>query len=277
MKKVGLHLRVDNYLTELAKKAVRLKLPFFQFFVTDRKTGRVINPKRLDLQNFLAYRSIYFSNLYIHASYFINLADVKRNYHPLLARELRLAKTLECTHIVLHSGTVRNNAERDAGIDAVARIINNAISREKTIQFLLENTANGKLAIGSQIEDFGKLLLKIDKPERVDFCIDTVHAHVAGYDLVSASGYSAFINLLKKEVGLEKIKLVHLNETRQSIGSYRDIHSFIGEKGAQLGKHSLKRFVKDERLKNTEFLMEMPVEAEVDQRRMLDLVKCWIG
>lgn len=276
MRKVGLHQRITSNLTELIKKAVRLELSCFQFFVTDRKTGKVINPTSEDLRTFLSYRWINFNNLYLHSSYFINLADIKRTYHPLLVRELRIAKMLECSHIVIHAGTVRTIDEKNEGIEAVARVMNYLIKREPDIQFLLENTAFGQLAIGSTIEDFHRLLTKVDQPDRIGFCIDTVHAHVAGYDIVSEESYSKFITELEKMIGLERIKLIHLNETRQEYRSYSDVHCCIGEKGAQLGELCLKRFMSDKRLGTAEFLTELPEIPEEDERRIMDILNTWM-
>jgi len=276
LRKVGLHQRITSNLTELIKKAVHLKLPCFQFFVTDRKTGKVINPTSQDLRTFLSYRWINFNNLYLHSSYLINLADIKRDYHPLLVRELRIAKMLECSHIVIHPGTVRTIDEKNEGIDAVARVMNYLIKREPDIQFLLENTAFGQLAIGSTIEDFHRLLTNINKPDKIGFCIDTVHAHVAGYDVVSEEGYSIFMTLLEKMIGLERIKLVHLNETRQERCSYCDVHCCIGEKGAQLKELSLKRFMGDKRLGAAEFLTELPEISEEDECRIMDILNTWM-
>jgi len=275
LRKVGLHLRITGSLTELIDKAVRLELPFFQSFFTDRKTGTIV-PDEVDLRTFLLRRRIYFNNLYLHSSYFVNLADIDRKHHPLLLRELRLARKVEFTHMVIHPGTVRSAEDKEVGVDAVARIMNYLLKREHDIQFLLENTAYGQRAIGSAIEDFHLLLTKLDQPDRIGFCVDTVHAHVAGYDIVSEEGYGQFIDLLEKTVGLERVKLIHLNETCEERSSYTDIHCCIGEKQAVLGEASLKRFIRDKRFESIPILTELPVISEEDERRILGRINTWM-
>jgi len=276
LKKVGLHVRFERTLTELIKKAVRLELPFFQCFLTQRKTGKVFRFEEKDILAFLSMRRIYFEDLYLHASYLINLAQPERFRHPILNKEVDLAKRLEFSHIVLHPGAVRSIDEKKAGIESIARMLNYFCKKEKDIQFLLENTAFGQRAIGSDIEDFFQILEFLDKPETIGFCIDTVHAHVAGYDLISDEGYKQFMYLLEKTIGFERIKLIHLNETRQECRSYVDIHCCIGDKQAQLGDATLKRFIQNKRLACIPLLTELPIVAEEDERRIVTKIDTWI-
>jgi len=262
-------------LAELVQMAFYLELPFFQCFFTDRKTGRVMVPRESDMRLFLSMRWVYFNDLYVHASFFINLAAIDRRRHPLLAKEIELAKRLEFTHIVVHPGTVRRHEDKEKGIDAVARMVNYLLKRERDIQFLLENAACGELAVGSTIEDFYLLLTKLDQPDRIGFCIDTVHAHVAGYDIVSTEGYEHFVNLLEKTVGLQRVKLIHLNETCEACGSFLDVHCCVGAEHAALGQHLLKRFVRDKRFADIPMLMELPEVGQEEERRILEKVNAW--
>ncbi len=234
-------------------------------------------PDDQDVREFLSLRRIYFNKLYVHSSYFINLASIDRRYHPLLSKEIVLAKRLEFTHMVIHPGAVKKVEDKSAGIDAVVRIINYLLRKERSIQFLLENSAHGELAIGSNIEDFQQLLTKLDQPDRIGFCIDTAHVHAAGYDILSCKGYEQFIKLLEKTIGLEKIKLIHLNGTQELCGSCVDMHSYIGDEHAILSEFGLKRFVHDKRLINIPILTEPPAIAENDERRMLVKVNEWLS
>src|SRR5437667_347320 len=80
------------------------------------------------------------------------------------------------------------------------------------ITIVLENTCHGKLAVGSDILDFKVLLEKINKPERIGFCIDTAHAYSFGYDIADDQMQDDFIRLLESTIGIERIKLIHLND-----------------------------------------------------------------
>jgi len=276
LKKVGLHVRFERTLTELIKKAVRLELPFFQCFLTQRKTGKVFRFEEKDILAFLSMRRIYFEDLYLHASYLINLAQPERFRHPILNKEVDLAKRLEFSRIVLHPGAVRSIDEKKAGIESIARMLNYFCKKEKDIQFLLENTAFGQRAIGSDIEDFFQILEFLDKPETIGFCIDTVHAHVAGYDLISTKGYEQFIDVLQKKIGFDQIKLIHLNETREMRGSYLDVHCCVGDACAALGESALKRLLYDARLEHIPLLCEFPHVAEQEEERVLSRINRWL-
>ena len=275
MDTIGLHLRMPGTFAELIRRALQLELPFFQCFFTDRKTGRVISPESSDVRSFLQVRRVYFNNLYVHASFFINLAAVDRRRHPILSKEIELAKQLEFTHMVIHPGTVRKSEEKEKGIDAIARTINYLTRHEHDIQILLENTAYGALSIGSIIEDFHILLTKLDQPDRIGFCIDTAHAHLAGYDIISSQGYEHFLLLLEKVIGLKNITLIHLNETCKACGSHVDIHGCVGDKYAVLGDNSLKRFTRDERFKEVPMLLELPAMSMEDEQRIIKKVNTW--
>lgn len=277
MRKIGLHLGITSTLNDLIQRAIGFELPFFQCFFTGRKTGKIMVPGDQDVREFLSLRRIYFNKLYAHASYLINLASIDCRYHPLLSKEIELAQRLEFTHMVIHPGAVKKIEDKSASIDAIVRVINYLLKKERSIQFLLENSAYGERAIGSNIEDFQLLLTRLDQPERIGFCIDTAHVHVAGYDIISSQGYEQFIKLLERTIGLEKIKLIHLNGTQELCGSCVDRHSYIGDEQAILSEAGLKRFVHDERLINIPMLTEPPAIAENDERRMLVKVNEWLS
>ena len=97
MKQVGLHLRLNEKIQEVAQKAVRLQLPFFQCFLVRQFTGRLVSCPKEDIAEFLEYRS-HFEQLFLHGSYWVNLASAQHNGFPALRRELALAVRLEFSH-----------------------------------------------------------------------------------------------------------------------------------------------------------------------------------
>jgi len=136
----------------------------------------------------------------------------------ILRRELTLAKSLEFTHLVLHPGSAKGAREKSEGIDALARMLNRLLFYERDIKVILENTAHGNMSVGSDLQDFQQLLQKLDQPERISFCIDTSHAHAFGYDIMDKSAQASFVDLLDELVGLERIVLIHLNDTKEKRG-----------------------------------------------------------
>lgn len=271
--RVGVHIRMRSSLHELLQRVESLDLPFFQCFFVPQETGKLIQITESEVSDFLKIRRAYFDDLYCHASYWVNLASLGNNGYPQLRREVILAKQLEFTHLVLHAGTAKGAMHRSEGIDALAMALNNLFKRERDITVLLENTCHTNLAVGSDILDFQQLLEKIDRPERIGFCIDTAHAYSYGYDVSNAEGQDSFIGLLDATIGIERIKLIHLNDTVEKLGSFIDRHSIIGQ--GNIGEDALKRFALHPALQHIPLLMELP-ELSVDQElQILEKVRKW--
>lgn len=272
-KRVGLHLRLNESIVSMAQQAIRMELPFFQCFFLLLATNKLIQPSEQEVREFLALRRDHFGSLYLHGSYWINLASLKNTGYTILRRELALAKRLEFTHMILHPGSAKGAREKSEGIDALARMLNRLLFYERDINIILENTAHGNLSVGSDLQDFQQLLHKLDQPDRISFCIDTSHAHAFGYDIVDAAHQTAFVDLLDEFVGLERIVLIHLNDTTEKCGSRIDRHGIPGQ--GQLGDAALKNFIMQPRIAHIPVLMELPILPESEELALLRKVISW--
>lgn len=271
--RIGAHIRMHSSLHELLERADALDLPFFQCFFVPQETGKLIQFSDADVNDFLKVRRARFNDLYCHASYWVNLASLGNNGFPQLRREVILAKRLEFTHLVLHAGTAKGAVHKSEGIAALAVALNNLFKQERDITVLLENTCHTNLAIGSDILDLQHLLEKIDRPERIGFCIDTAHAYSFGYDIVSAKGQSSFMSLLETALGIERIKLIHLNDTTEKLGSFIDRHSIVGQ--GNIGEGALKRFVMHPQLQHIPLLIESPELSVEEELVVLNKIRGW--
>lgn len=273
VKNIGVHLRMRFSLQELITRADYLNLPFFQCFFVPQETGKIIHTTEKEIAEFIAIRRQNYSNLYCHASYWVNLSSLKSNGFLQLRREIALAKQLEFTHIVLHPGSAKGAMEKSEGIDALAYALNMLFKYEKDITILLENGCHAKLTIGNDILDFKALMEKIDRPERINFCIDTAHAYSYGYDIATLQGQERFINLLESTIGIDRIELIHLNDTYEQLGSYLDRHAILGE--GMIGEDALKSFVHHEQLHHIPLLLELPELPKEEELKILERVRGW--
>ena len=264
---------MQESLADVIKRADYLELPFFQCFFVVQESGKLVNVTDEEVQAFVAARRARFNDLFCHISYWVNLASLGNNGMPQLRREIMLAKRLEFTHFVLHAGTAKGATEKSQGIDALARALNNLFKRERNITILLENTCHANLAIGSDIRDFKQLLEKLDRPERVGFCIDTAHAYSYGYDISNSKGRDEFIALLDSTIGIDRIKLIHLNDTVETLGSYIDRHVIIGQ--GRIGKQALKDFVMHPQLQHIPLILELPDVSVEEELAIVDTVRQW--
>lgn len=275
MRNVGLHLRYTGSLKELIDKAVKLQLPFFQCFLVDKTTGYLLDPSQEDRDEFLRIRREHFKNLYIHGSYWINLAGINYTGQRALYRELALAKKLEFTHFILHPGSAKGGESKIDGICMLARSLNIVLKKEmmEGMTIVLENTAHGNLSIGGDLTDFKMLLEKLDTPEKILFCIDTAHAYSYGYDITTLQGRASFLDIIAATIGLDKVHLIHLNDTAEKLGSKLDRHQILGQ--GTIGIDALKNFVTDVRMSHVPVLMELPAMPDEEERKILELVRSW--
>lgn len=273
MREISVHLRLTGSLAELTEHALKLNLSFFQCFLVTKSTGKLLVPASDEINQFLAARRQHFKNLYMHGSYWINLAGIKNNGHRALIRELRLAKKLEFNYLILHPGSATGATNKQEGIHALAKALNGLLKREKDIAIILENSAHGALSVGGDLHDFAQLLSLLDQPEQISFCIDTAHAYSYGYDLCDAGERDQFITLIETTIGINKVALLHLNDTTEKLASKIDKHATIGQ--GSIGEQALRAFVMDERLRHVPIIMELPVATHEQEVEALALVRSW--
>src|ERR1700722_4319225 len=160
---------MDSLVT-VAHQAIALELPYFQtFLITQQKDGSLIVPSEYEITQFRKLCEKRFSRMYAHASFWLNLADPARSSFDGLWRQLLLAQRLGFTHLIVHPGS-SVNATKQEGIEMVARTLNQLLKRETSMTIMLENTAHGNRAVGSDLADLAQMRSLLDKPERVQFC-----------------------------------------------------------------------------------------------------------
>ncbi len=278
---IGLHLKLGNSLCPLLVKAQKHNISSFQFFLTKDSDHKYLKINPTDLKNFLRITKN-LNHLYIHNSYWINLCTDKsigyQSSIKLLKKEINLAKKLKIQNLVLHPGTatgfkynVNDPKFKIRGIDNLARALNIILKQERFIKILLENTAHANKTIGSDLEDFTLIKEKLNHPEKVNFCIDLAHAFSYGYNIEITND---FIKTLEKTMGIENIKLIHLNDSLEKKDSKKDKHEYIGQ--GLIGEETLKNLVKHPKLKDIPIILEVPNSPENSTFSNLQIVNSWI-
>lgn len=273
MRQVGLHIRITDSLMVAAEKALKCGVPFFQCFFTLQETGALMNISDEEIAFFVNNYRKKFSALYLHGSYWINLAGIKYDGYRAFQREIELAKKLSFTHMILHPGCAKGARHKQEGIDAFARALNKILKNEHDIKLVIENTAHGKMNVGSDIHDFKLLISQLDYPEKVSFALDTAHAFVYGYDISTERGQDEFVQLVDECIGLERVSLLHLNDSSKECGSCIDKHSAPGQ--GLIGERMLQRFANYSKLALVPVLLELPVMPEEQEYAVLQRVRNW--
>lgn len=271
MRNIGLHLRLTDTLADIACRAVSLEIPIFQCFFIRQDTNQFISLSDEEIDNFLKNWRSNFQDLYLHGSYWINLAQASSK-NKIIKREINLAKRVQFTHIIIHTGAATKSHNKQEALATVARNLNNLLKTEHEIKIVLENSAHAGLSIGGNLQDFFELKQMLDHPEKILFCIDTAHAFVYGYDIFNPQERKNFLKEIERTIGFDSVAVIHLNDTQQLCRSRIDKHEKIGS--GLLGP-ILQDFVNYELLKKVPLIMELPVMSQQDELQVLEIVRKW--
>jgi deoxyribonuclease-4 len=216
--------------------------------------------------------------LVIHASYLINLASIDDgNRAKSLAAfrgELDRAAAIGADYLVLHPGSYKNQTV-EQGIEQFARNLTEAAKgfRSKGPALLLENTAGAGNALGSKFEELAYMreLTHKTAPFEIGYCIDTCHSYAAGFEITTKKGLNAALILADAVLGLDRIPVIHTNDSQGDLGSHVDRHEHIGE--GKIGLAAFERIVNHPGLRAKAFILETPVDEDGDYARNIGALK----
>jgi deoxyribonuclease-4 len=196
-----------------------------------------------------------------HDSYLINLASPDEGLYKrsqgALWEEMQRAEALGILYLVMHPGSHRGCGEEE-GLYRIARGINLLLYQgaDMSTQILLETTAGQGATLGYRFEHFAQVIEMVEDNEKVGICFDTCHCFAAGYDISTPEGYEATIENFHRVIGLDRLKLIHLNDSKGAAGMRVDRHEHIGQ--GYLGMEPFRLFLQDDRLADLPFVLETP-------------------
>jgi deoxyribonuclease-4 len=257
-----MHLGVLKGLVRAARRARQIGARALQIFSDNPTAWRRRPEPPLAAPEFIDYASREgLRTVAIHASYLINLAGTAEPFASQsragliveMQRAPSYGATLVNTHIGSHKGVGADTGLR--------RIVDNvrAVLAESPpgVRLVLENSSGGGDLLGSRIEELASILSGVgDAADQLAFCLDTAHLWGAGYDISTAEGAAAVVDRFDELVGLDRLALVHLNDSRSLLGSRADRHEHVG--AGQIGALGLRALLRDPRLAATTFIMETP-------------------
>lgn len=224
---------------------------------TFRKPVDAQNGKRaLELANSYGIKK---EDIIVHAPYVVNLANPspeKRAFSvDFLTKELIMVAELGLKYMVLHPGAHVGEGEKK-GISYIIDGINKILSNPRTLDtvILLETMAGKGTELGRNFYEIANILNNVEQKDRVKVCFDTCHVNDAGYDLVN--NYEAVFQEFDEIIGLDQIKTIHLNDSKNVVGAHKDRHENLGF--GYLGFDTLIKVVYDERFKDIPKILETP-------------------
>lgn len=170
------------------------------------------------------------SNIVVHAPYIINLGNTTKPETfelgvNFLQEEIKRTAALEATQIVLHPGA-HVGAGVDAGIERIVEGLNEVLTQDYPVQIALETMAGKGSEIGRTFEELARIIDGVTNNERLSICMDTCHIHDAGYDVVG--DFDGVLNEFDKIIGLDRLKVLHINDSKNVCGAAKDRHENIG-------------------------------------------------
>ncbi len=209
-----------------------------------------------------------------HMPYLPNLASPKEDVFAksveTLATELMRCQMLGIPYLVTHLGS-HLGAGREQGQKRIASALETAFSRaENDVILLLENTAGTKNSMGGSFQDIAAII-ESSGARRLGVCLDTCHLFAAGFELRTAEGLETTLDQFEKSLGLQMLKLLHLNDCRGTFGSHLDRHEHIGL--GQIGEQGFRNILAHPALKDLPMILETPVDLRRDDSGNLRMAR----
>ncbi len=266
-----------------AERAYRLGCSAFQIFSSSPRQWKPYELARSQCDEMSRLRARYdLRPLIIHANYLINVAGGNDEFHrksiEALRAEMERAVSLCAEYLVLHPGSFRG-MERAQGLERAAAAIAEAAAAHDLarsgVTVLIENTAGAEFSLGGSFEQVAELLERLRLLVPVAACIDTCHTHVAGYDIVSESGYERTMRQIDATIGLKNVPVWHCNDAKSPRGSRLDRHQHIGR--GSIGLEPFRRLLNDPRTASAAFIAETPIDDPLDDLTNVNTLKSLVA
>lgn len=216
------------------------------------------------------------SPIAVHIPYTLNLASSKKSLYKItikeFAQDLIEADKLGADFLITHMGSHKGSTDKQGLIkvaDALGEILKEA--KDCKTEVLLENTAGSGYWLGYTFTHHRFILERLNWPKQIGICMDTAHAWAAGYMIDAQSGLDSLVEEIDKEVGIKRLKAIHLNDTKEALSSRHDRHCDIGK--GKIGIEGFSAIVNHQKLKDLPFILETPKESDDDDRRNLNTVR----
>jgi deoxyribonuclease IV len=280
----GTHISAAGGVNNAPKNAALAKCEVFQFFSRSPQGGQapVLSPKitKKFKDNCKKHKQV---ESYIHAPYYINLASAKNNVYygsiSVLREELERGSLLGAKYLMTHLGSAKDLGKKKA-LKKVAEGIKEILKNyHGSTEFLIEVSAGAGEIMGDKLEEIAKIIKfvgtgrDLSLQKIIGICVDTAHAFASGYDLRDKKAVKKFLDEFDQKIGLEKLKLIHANDSVYDLGSRKDRHAHLGE--GKIGLAGFEAMVKEPRLKKVNLILEMPTEEGA--LRDIRILKKWRG
>lgn len=272
----GFHISIAGGFSKVIGRARKRSCETIQFFSRNPR-GWTYGPlSEEDVETFrTSIISAHLHPIFLHMPYLPNMASPDPRFQARsinsMATELERAEQLNAQYVIMHIGH-RMEAPMHKAIDTVSHGINEALARAtNSVVVLLENTAGQGSEIGSTFEQIAGIIERVKDQRRIGVCLDTAHSFEAGYDLSNEEGIEKTLESFDRLVGLRRLHLLHLNDSKTVLGSKRDRHWHIGK--GRIGLEGFRYLINHASLKHLPGIMETPRKDTVEDVRNMKVIR----
>lgn len=270
---IGCHLSCSKGYENMAREAASIGANTFQFFTRNPRGGKAkdIDPADIAAYDALAEESG-IETILAHAPYTLNPASAKPETREFaiqtLADDLKRMEFTPNQMYNMHPGAhVGQGSEK--GIELIADALDQVLSPDQSTTLLLETMAGKGSEVGATFEELAQIIERVELGDKVGVCLDTCHIWDGGYDIVGA--LDDVLEDFDKTIGLERLKAIHLNDSKNPKGSHKDRHEVIG--GGQIGLDALVAVTSHPALRDLPFFLETPHDKIAGYGEEISLIR----
>jgi deoxyribonuclease-4 len=281
---IGAHLSASGNGANALKKIVEIGGNALQIFSASPRGwnfAKFSDEQATDFQT--TKKELGVKKVYYHASYLINFADSDRIgalSRQILTNELKTAAQLDVVGSIVHLGSYKNETKglfdpaNEPKYETLLKNIAAVLEKSPSDRYFIAENA-GMRKIGQTIDELAHILKDISDP-RMRICLDTCHLHAAGYDLTSTESFEKFLSEFDEKIGLDKLEVWHVNDSRDPFGSLRDRHENLGE--GHVGTAVFQNILNHPKTKNMSFIIETPgFDDKGPDKENMDILKSFIS
>jgi deoxyribonuclease IV len=273
---IGAHVSTGGGLVRAIERADERTCDAIQIF---NQSPRMWRPTRYSDDDFAEFRKALEPSrievVAIHMIYLINPAakdkEMRKKSLDSLTHALRVGDGIGALGVVVHPGALKDDTRTNARKRAIS-LIKEALARSERCPILYENTAGSPQLLGRDFDETAELIEKTGGPKRLGLCIDTCHLYATGYDIASPEGTKKLVDEIGDKVGLKQLKLMHMNDATDPLGSNRDRHAPIGK--GEIGRKGFRAFLGEPRLQGVPAVLEGPgIDGHDVARKDVQLIR----
>jgi deoxyribonuclease-4 len=272
----GFHISIAEGFSKVIERAKVRGCETLQLFSRNPRGWRYTPLDKEDVEEFrsLINASDLFP-IFLHMPYLPNIASLKSKFYKRsihsVATDLQRAEQLGAPYLIIHIGH-RMESSEDQAIEAVSQGIDQAFEKVKNrVILLVENTAGQGTEIGYAFDQIKKIIEGVHDHQRMGVCLDTAHTFEAGYDLSNQDGIERTLEKFDQTIGLKRLHLLHLNDSKTPLGSRKDRHWHIGE--GYIGLEGFRNLVNHPLLNHLPGIMETPRKDTVEDLKNMKVIR----